>query len=62
MCNMGSRNLSVRLPALPGRKWHLAFDTAAAPPSDAIPRAEQKPVRAVSQVIRARSVVVWEAR
>ena len=62
MCNMSARNLAVRLPALPGRKWHLAFDTAAASPADAIPRPDQKPVRPGSQTVRARSVVVWEAR
>jgi isoamylase len=60
--NMADKQSKRSLPALPGRSWYRAIDTARGTPDDITPRAEQRRVRARSYTVQARSVVVFEAR
>jgi glycogen operon protein len=58
---MSDRDLQIELPALPGRSWRLAVDTAAASPDDLIEPARQRPLGALTCRVRARTVVILEA-
>ena len=60
--NMSADTIEVELPALPGRVWQLAVDTAQAPPHDIIEPARQAPVCARSYRVTPRSIVVLEAQ
>jgi isoamylase len=60
--NMSADTIEVELPALPGRVWQLAVDTAQAPPHDIIEPARQAPVCAPSYRVTPRRIVVLEAR
>ena len=60
--NASERALAADLPAIPGRRWHVALDTARPPPDDVLPRERQRPHPAPSYAVDARSVVVLEAR
>jgi len=60
--NNSGRDVTVRLPPAPGRRWHLAVDTAAGPPSDILPPPEQKPQKGREACLAAMSVKVWESR
>jgi len=60
--NMSEQDIDVQLPDFPLRYWHLAIDTAAASPDDIIERARQQAVNGDVQRVRARSVVVFEAK
>jgi glycogen operon protein len=61
ICNLGLADHVLPLPAIPGRRWHLAVDTAAAS-TTVIPRDAQRPVTGDAVTARSRSVVVLEAR
>jgi glycogen operon protein len=60
--NASERALAADLPAIPGRRWHVALDTARPPPDDVLPPERQRPHPAQSYAVDARSVVVLEAR
>jgi isoamylase len=60
--NMSDEAVDAALPPIPGRRWHVALDTARPPPADILARAEQRPHAAMSCPAAARSVVVLEAR
>jgi glycogen operon protein len=60
--NMSDHAVDAPLPAMPGRRWHLALDTAQPPPADILARAQQKPHAETFYPVNARSVVVLEAR
>jgi glycogen operon protein len=59
--NMSEESIEVELPALPGRLWHLAVNTADPPPDDVIEPSRQSVVPALAYRVRPRSVVVLEA-
>jgi glycogen operon protein len=60
--NMSDQGIEVELPALPGRVWRVAVDTAQAPPRDIVEPARQVPLDASKYRVNSRSVVVLEAR
>jgi len=60
--NMSEQGQQLPLPALPGRVWYRAIDTAQAVPTDILPAPEQQPVHGTSCTVSPRSVVVLEAR
>jgi glycogen operon protein len=60
--NVSGRAVEADLPVLPGRRWHVAVDTARASPEDVVPRPRQRPHAAAVYLTAARSVVVLEAR
>ncbi len=60
--NMSDETVDAELPESPGRRWHLALDTARASPADVVARGAQTPHPAMACAVGARSVVVLEAR
>ncbi len=60
--NMSEQALDAPLPDIPGRRWHLALDTAQAAPADIIARSRQVPHGLSNYRVDARSVVLLEAR
>ncbi len=62
LINMSDRSESVELPAIPGRRWHLAADTARESPWDIVARDAQITWVAPRYLCQPRSVVVLEAR
>ena len=60
--NMSDEAIDVELPALPGRVWRVAVNTAQAPPQDIVEPARQVPLTASTYRLTSRSVVVLEAR
>jgi isoamylase len=60
--NMSDAALDVELPTIPGRRWHLALDTARDSPADIVSRGAQNAHEGTSRAAGARSVVVLEAR
>jgi isoamylase len=60
--NMADATIDVMVPEIAGRTWHVALDSALPSPHDIVPRARQKPHRAVDYRASPRSVVVLEAR
>ncbi|MEO7386154.1 MAG: glycogen debranching enzyme, partial [Gammaproteobacteria bacterium] len=62
LVNMSDRSESVGLPPIPGRRWHLAVDTARESPWDVVARGAQQPWTAPRYLSQPRSVVVLEAR
>ncbi len=60
--NMSADAIEVELPALRGRIWHLAVNTAQATPNEIVEPARQTPLPARNHRIAGRSVVVLEAR
>ena len=60
--NMSVDNLSMQLPKLENRSWHLAVDTARAMPEDVIEPKKQKPLSRKTVQVNSRSVVVYESR
>jgi glycogen operon protein len=62
IANMGEQAWDALLPEIPGRRWHLALDTAQASPADITSRAGQRPHSAFHYPVAPRSVVVLEAR
>jgi glycogen operon protein len=59
--NMSSDAIEFELPALAGRLWSLAVDTAQAPPGDIVEPARQAPLTERSRRVTQRSIVVLEA-
>jgi glycogen operon protein len=62
IANMADRGVTVSLPAIPGRRWHLALDTTLPPPDDIVERGRQAPLAGGARAVGPRSVVVLEAR
>jgi glycogen operon protein len=62
MLNMSEQAVEAALPSIPGRRWHVALDTAQASPDDVLPRARQSPHPSASYLVNSRSVVVLEGR
>jgi glycogen operon protein len=60
--NMSENPVAAEIPQLPDRLWHLAVDTAQAPPHDIIEPARQVQCATPSYRVTPRSVVVLEAR
>ncbi len=60
--NMAESERRLALPEITGRCWHLAVDTALAPPGDVVPRQAQRPRHAGHYTAAGRSVVVLESR
>jgi len=60
--NMSDDAVEVELPAIQGRRWHVALDTALASPDDVVSHEAQSACSGASYLSRARSVVVLEAR
>jgi glycogen operon protein len=60
--NMSENPLEAEIPQSPDRLWHLAVDTAQAPPHDIIEPARQVQWSTQSYSAAPRSVVVLEAR
>ena len=60
--NMADAAIDVSVPEVPGRRWHVALDSAQPSPHDIVERAGQKPYPAHHYCARPRSVVVLEAR
>jgi glycogen operon protein len=59
--NMSDHAIMAELPVLAGRRWHIAIDTAAAPPDDVVVRSRQRSLSASPHQVLPRSVVVLEA-
>jgi len=59
--NMSEEAIEVELPALPGRVWRVAVDTAQAPPRDIVEPARQVLLNVSKYRVNFRSVVVLEA-
>ena len=60
--NMSDRPVDVELPPVPGRRWHVALDTARPSPADVVRPAGQTPHVGRACAVGARSAVVLEAR
>ena len=60
--NMSDNNLSMELPVLQGRKWHLAVDTSRTVSLDIIEPERQRVVRGKMIHVRSHSIVVYESR
>jgi len=60
--NMSSDALEAELPAIPGRVWHLAVDTAQARLRDILEPGRQAPLSTRTYRVAPRSVTVLEAR
>jgi hypothetical protein len=59
---MADQEQQLPLPALAGRRWYGAIDTARLTPSDILPAPDQQPVDGLRYTAGPRSVVVLEAR
>ena len=60
--NMSDNDLSMELPVLQGRTWHLAVDTACTVSQDIIEPERQQAVAGRRIMVRSHSVVVCESR
>jgi len=60
--NMSDESLSMELPKLKGRSWHLAVDTARLIYSDVIKPDQQKEIKEESLKVSSHSIVVCESR
>jgi isoamylase len=60
--NMSEATFEAPLPAISGRRWHLAVDTSLPSPTDIVARHLQKSQTADIYSVGPRSVVVFEAR
>jgi len=60
--NMSETPLQAALPAIRGRHWYVALDTAQAPPLDILPPSRQSALGRSRCEVAARSVVVLEGR
>jgi glycogen operon protein len=58
MLNMHWDSLEFELPAVPGRRWLIAVDTAQTPPHDIADPGAEPPVTGTASTVQARSVVV----
>jgi glycogen operon protein len=62
MFNMSGQKLSMALPKLKGKKWHLAVDTARSLSLDVVEPEQQKLIKKTTIQVSANSVVVCECR
>lgn len=62
MFNMSADNLTMELPKLKKRTWHLAVDTARSMHEDVIEPEKQQPIPHKTLQIRSRSIIVCESR
>jgi len=62
MMNMYWDSLDFDVPAVPGRSWFRAVDTAQAPPLDIADAGSEAPVAANTYTVQGRSVVVLVSR
>jgi glycogen operon protein len=62
LLNMSGQTVEAELPAIAGRRWHLAIDTGCAPPNDVASRPEQRVHAEPFYRAAGRSVVVLEGR
>jgi glycogen operon protein len=60
--NMSDVAFDAELPDIPGRRWHVALDTALASPHDIVPPGAQRPCTDRRYLVQPRSVAVLEAR
>jgi glycogen operon protein len=60
--NMSADSLQLPLPGVPGRDWYRAIDTARPSPGDVLPAGRQTPLHGSACRVKARSIVVFEAR
>ena len=60
--NMSDQSMEVPLPSIPGRRWHVAVDTALPAPRDITSRQGQQNHPGMAYPSGSRSVVVLEAR
>jgi glycogen operon protein len=58
--NMGDEPVERRLPEITRGSWHIAIDTAAEPPRDAMAPPDQRALRRKRIEVSARSVMVLE--
>jgi glycogen operon protein len=58
MLNMHWESLEFELPAVPGRRWFTAVDTAQTPPHDIADPGDEWPVTGTMCTVEPRSVVV----
>jgi glycogen operon protein len=58
MLNTYWDSLEFDLPAVPGRRWSIAVDTAQTPPHDIADPGAESPVTGATCVVQSRSVVV----
>jgi glycogen operon protein len=58
MLNMHWESLEFELPAVPGRRWSIAVDTAQTPPHDIAEPGDESPVTGITCTVEPRSVVV----
>jgi hypothetical protein len=59
---MSDQILDAPLPAMDGRQWHCALDTALDSPADVIEQERQIPLGELVYRVNPRSVVALEAR
>ncbi len=62
MINMSEKNLSMELPELIGRTWHLAVDTTRSISGDIIEPKKQQTIKEKSIQVHSYSIVVCESR
>ena len=62
MLNMHWDSLEFELPAVPGRRWSIALDTARTPPDDIADAGDESPVTGATLTVEPRSVVVLVAQ
>ena len=62
MFNMSEDTLSMGLPKLKGRIWHLAVDTARSIEKDIVEAVQQQPIKTKTIQVSSHSVVVCESR
>jgi glycogen operon protein len=60
--NMSDATIDAELPALPGQRWRLAVDTAAATPSEIVEPSRQSALPLAPYRVRPRSVVILETQ
>jgi len=58
MCNMFWETLEFEIPAVPGRRWFIAVDTAKSSPLDIADAGSEVEVTGKTHLVEARSVVV----
>lgn len=60
--NMSMGELSMQLPVISGREWHLAINTAEQSPADAVIPEKQMPIAEAFYLVPTKSVVIFEGR
>ncbi len=60
--NMSADKISMPLPKIPHKKWHLAADTALSSPNDCIPPNKQPLLKTLNYTVQPHAVIVFEGR